>query len=247
METSFQGTFSINTPFALRVAEKKFHSAAVESDNGVFLHDIFVPHHFRIDFAGPAGTFETIPLWKALELKKYYDGVDRNSPDAYVQNPFANKIVLVGYQDIATTDDAMPGAGAKRHCANGPITPIGGISKPMSSAEVQANIIANILSGKFLAEISRWQEILLFLVLTAVYAAAAGSCRGRTIPLLSATLGLSAIWFALCVFAFNQASLLIPHGAHHWHLRTSFVVIWTDEHVIRAEQRRRAKRAYSAV
>lgn len=227
--------WSINTPFAVRLAEKKFQSPAITNPEGIFIAGKFVPNTFRINFAGPAGTFESIPLWKAIEWRKFYN------EESQAQNPFAHKIVLIGYQDLSA-DENVAGQGMP---SNSLATPIAGWLFTMSNLEVQANIVSNIISSQFIKETNRWQDALILTALTAVFALFAGLSRGRNVALIATTIGLAATWFSLCVIAFFMSNLLLPCTVPIIGIfGTSFLLIWTDENFVRAQQRRRKTRLF---
>lgn len=241
----FPGHRSVNTSFALRVLEKQLHASSVENPDGEFVAGRFVPRNFKIDYAGPAGTFESIPLWKALEWTHFHSKAAHPQSESLVQNPFVDKIVIIGYQDLVEPEANAEAGGITGKLVNAVVTPFGGSARKMSDAEVQANIISNLLNGKFLTDISRWQEVLLLLLLTALFAFGAGLSRGRTPALLSLTVGLSSAWFVVCAFAYFQLSLLVPcMVAILGIFCTSCIVVWVDENVVRSAQRKRKTRLF---
>ncbi len=241
----FPGHRSLNTSFALRVLEKQLHSPAVENPAGEFIAGRFIPRNFKIDYAGPPGTFESIPLWKALEWTHFHNKASHLQGDSLVQNPFADKIVIIGYQDLSVPESRSDTSGIGGKLLYGVATPFGGSVRKMSDAEVQANIISNLLSGRFLTEIDRWQEVLTLIVLTGLFAFGAGLSRGSTANLLTLTAGLSAVWFVICAVAYFQFSLLVPCMVPIMGIFcTSCIIVWIDENVVRSEQRKRKTRLF---
>ena len=134
--------------FALKCVESYLSrpgegKAAQFTDDGVEFGEIFIPtvsrtdgdsdtagglisqdHMIYIRFAGPGGTFLSLPAWKVLE-------------DGFPRRIFKDKIVLIGATAAGLGDVSM--------------TPFSTERKPMPGVEIQANIINTILTENFIS------------------------------------------------------------------------------------------------
>lgn len=208
---------------ALRVMEKKVGARSIVDDHGtVYLRDRLMPINVRINFGGPPGSFRIIPLWRALEWEKHAQhGLFSSGTSSLAnssamsdatlaaQNPFKNKIVLIGMIDPSLL------AGTRERVAYGSsissyLTPVAPPPTPMTGVEIQANLIANTLSKNFLAEPDQWELLLVIFFVGLLVGRLLGKCAYR--PWLSlAVMGLfSLLWLALSFYTFVVFKILIP-------------------------------------
>jgi CHASE2 domain-containing sensor protein/class 3 adenylate cyclase len=208
---------------ALRVIEKKIGARSIVDDHGtVYLRDRLMPANVRINYAGPPGSFRVIPLWRALEWEKHaqhgwFSGVDNLPSDAVApgaqnllaQNPFKNKIVLIGMFDPAASESSRERSTYGSSVSNF-LTPAAPPPTPMVGVEIQANLIANTLHRTFLAEPDQWELLLLIIFVGLLVGRVLGFCAYR--PWLSlAAMGLiSILWLAVSFYAFVAMKILIP-------------------------------------
>ena len=211
---------------ALRVIEKKVGARSIVDDHGkVYLRDRLMPINVRINYGGPPGSFKVIPLWRALDWEKhvqhglYSSGETsrndanqwRSAPDATIaaQNPFKNKIVLIGMFDpawLGSEHQRVLYGNSERSF----LTPAAPPPIPMTGVEVQANSIANTLGKNFLAEPDQWELLLVIIVVGLLVGRLLGWCAYR--PWISlAVIGLfSVVWLALAFYSFVALKILIP-------------------------------------
>jgi PAS domain S-box-containing protein len=133
--------------FAVKCVESYLSRTGKDStvrftDNGIEIGDIFIPtvsrrgaerdetsglisqdHMIYIRFAGPGGTFLSLPAWKVLE-------------DNFPRRIFKDKIVLIGATAAGLGDVS--------------ITPFSTERRPMPGVEIQANIINTILTENYI-------------------------------------------------------------------------------------------------
>jgi adenylate cyclase len=142
-------------------------------------------HSNFINFRGPAGTYDALPLEKIFVPRLW------QAPPFKGGIIFSNKIVVVGpmadiFHDIHTT-------------------PFGDMPGP----EIQAQMMATLLQDGSLREPS--QSTAFLLTLSAVILAL-GICLGIPQALLKGFLlaGATAAFFAACQFAFSKENLVLP-------------------------------------
>ncbi len=207
---------------ALRVMEKKIGARSIVDDRGfVYLRDRLMPTNVRINFAGPPGSYRTIPLWRALDWEKHaqhgwFDNPTRVSAPSTVpnstidvQNPFKDKVVLIGI-----FEPSVPGMSEQRFSYGSTVsnflTPAAPPPTPMNGIEIQANLIANILQRSFLAEPDQWESLLLIIFIGLLVGRVLAGCAYRPFLSLSAMVLVTAIWLALSFYAFVALRILIP-------------------------------------
>lgn len=185
--------------FALRVAEKAERTRAfVEPGNRVFLSNKVLPYSFRINFVGPAGTVRSIPFWQAVDWKRHF-----------ATNPFADKIVLIGYQESLAAEQVVS-KGLPTLPFHSFLTPIAGFPRPMSGVELQSNIIANVLSGHILSEPELWEQILIVLFVALLLARALDRLQGRPWSMVAFIAGFAAVWLVASFFCFLYLECMVP-------------------------------------
>lgn len=96
---------------------------------------------FLIDFLGASRTFPTIPIYRILKGEA--------KPEQ-----FSGKIVMIG----AFFSDAHDFFA----------TPLAGAARPSAGVEVQANILATLMNGRYISILSLWPQIAIIIALTAI-------------------------------------------------------------------------------
>lgn len=211
--------------FALRIAEKERGSRSmVDSPDQLFLQKHTYPTLMRINYVGPPGTFKVIPLWRALDWEKHiaHHGLflpstegeqseqsETTQNDHKIVSPFQDKIVLVGTVDTVTENREGVFTGTDPLNITSWQTPVSS-NTAMSSIELQANVLSNLLHDLCLNEPELWH----FLALTG----ALSLCMGRLMaalhnqPYRSLTIvaTISVLWIIGAYFAFCAFHALIP-------------------------------------
>jgi CHASE2 domain-containing sensor protein/class 3 adenylate cyclase len=208
---------------ALRVMEKKVGARSVVDDRGyVYIRDRLMPTKVRINWAGAPGSFRVIPLWRATEWEKHaqhgwFEGASKSALDEWrisdttldAQNPFRNKIVLIG-----NFEPSVPGLSPQRVSYGSSVanflTPAAPPPAPMNGVEIQANLIANIMQQTFLAEPDQWELLLLILFVGLLVGRVLARCAYRPFLSLSAMALVALIWLAVSFYAFVSLRILIP-------------------------------------
>lgn len=188
--------------FALKCIESylsilgKDHTAQF-TDDGIEVGDIFIPtasrtveyrdnaagliaqdHLLYIRFAGPGGTFLSLPAWEVLK-------------NGFPRRIFKDKIVLIGATAAGLGDVS--------------ITPFSTERKPMPGVEIQANIINTILTGNFITRTAAiWTIVgIFFLSLVAGWI----FYSLRTLGAILSFLGMLMIMAGLHIFLIFQGGL----------------------------------------
>ncbi len=191
--------------FGLRVSERfRQQAAKVDGERTLTFGKAQLPHSARINYLGAAGTINSIEFWRAFDWDKHFSS-----------NPFAGKIVLIGYQDTPDTSDD---AGAEQSAvqrpsalpANSFLTPTAGFSRPMSGVELQANIVANILGNSFLREPELWEQISLVFLAALLAARLLERLRGRPWSMLGGMVLLSVFWLVGSFACFCLFECVVP-------------------------------------
>lgn len=244
--------------FGLRAAEKKLNSRAVfGASRCVYFYERIYPDRFRINFVGPAGTFTAIPFWKALQWERHYgpgavfDHGGRGAHDtAAGDNPFQDKIVLVGFHqqpgDEPPTGERTAQAGSLPF--PGFLTPVSGITQPMSGVELQANIIANILSAQYLSEPEWWEQALILIFVALLFARIFSGLHGKPFSMLLAIVAFAAIWTVDSFLCFAYLNCLIPVMVPIFGVALpAFFLVLTDQNLFAFRERRRHTRLFRAL
>ncbi len=191
--------------FGLRVCERfQQQPAKLDDRKTLKLGNKQLPHSARINYLGQTGTVNSIEFWRAFDWERHFSS-----------NPFANKIVLVGYQDIPdTSDEPNPEPAVVQRPsalpANSFLTPTAGFSRPMSGVELQANIVANILNNRFLREPDLFEQILMAFFAALLTARLLERLRGRPWSMLAAMALLSIFWLVGSFICFCLFECVIP-------------------------------------
>jgi adenylate cyclase len=198
--------------FAVKVVEKKRNQIATNNRTSIGLGSHEFPQEFRINFAGPAGTFQTVPFWKALQWRKYCaEDQGAQQADLGAANPFRHKIVMVGYQDLSP-EEAGDASSAIRTPSvfSGYPTSLGGTSQPMSVAEIEANVIQNLVSGNVISKSNWWQSALIFLLFGAGMGVLLSRQQYSGRFKFLTTVVFSTLWFIVCFAVFAMCNFLLP-------------------------------------
>lgn len=204
------------TAFAVRIAEKaESRRAGFEWPGKLLLGERILPTKIRVNFLGPPGTVNSIPFWKAIDWERHIGA-----------NPFQNKVVLVGYQDttvdagVSRSDAGISDSDAgvsdsdndaqSTLPANAFLTPTAGFARPMPGLELQATIVANIETGRYLAEPELWEELLLVLLAALLVARSVQVLQGRPWSTLVAISAFAFAWLAAAFMLFLQCGAVIP-------------------------------------
>lgn len=209
---------------ALRVIEKHMGVRSNVDDRGfVYLRDRLLPASVRINYAGPPGSFRAIPMWRALDWEQHAqrgwfgssartanDSVNASNSALEVQNPFKDKIVIVGF-----FEPSQPGV-ARNHYSFGNsvttyLTPAAPPPAAMNGVEVHANLIANILHKNFIAEPDLWEVLLFEIFAGLLIGRVMARCASRPWLSLFWLTVISAVWLAVSFYAFVALKMLIPN------------------------------------
>lgn len=148
------------------------------------------PKGDRINFWGPAGTFETIPFWYVLDTENW---------NTYLQQGkvFKDKIVLIGSTD-KLNNDYHPVAAASS-------------LEQMSGVEIHANAIATLMQDKAIAQAINSVPLRSLFVLALVGGTAFIITRTkRGINRFASSLALATIWGGISYASFVHAHLIFP-------------------------------------
>ncbi len=180
--------------FSKLVAEDNTLSAKIPSFDEAVLRTAQVDYPQtkgdRINFWGPVGTFDAIPLWYVL---------DKENWDTYLQQGkiFKDKIVLIGATD-KLSNDYHPVA-------------IGQGSERMSGVEIHANAIATLMTGKAIDQAIKHLPLRGLFVLVLVSSAALLTTRSkRGFTRFTYSIVLAVIWFGLSYGSFIHSQLIFP-------------------------------------
>ena len=247
--------------FGLRIAEKRFESRALQDGSGrLFFYDRVYPPSFRINFVGPAGTFKVVPFWKALDWQRQYattapgpaaqGQAGAAAPTSGQANPFQDKIVLVGFQKYQAGDEdaATRFTRARSLPFDSFLTPMGGVVRPMSGVELQANIVANVLSARYLSEPEPWEHVLIVVFVALLFARIFAGLHGRPFSMLSAVVLFAAIWLVDAFLCFTYLNCLIPVMVPIFGVAfPAFLLVVTDQNVFAFRERRRHTRLFRSL
>lgn len=137
-----------------------------------------IPPHSLISYAGPPGTFDTISYYQALD------------PAAYLpENFFRGKVVLVGRTVRANPD---PEKTPSDYFATPYLFASG--RRLMSGVEIHANMVNDIIGGRFVRRGGALVRLMLFLLIGLVAALLQVKWR----PVKGGV--ISAVFFCLCLF-----------------------------------------------
>jgi CHASE2 domain-containing sensor protein len=245
--------------FALRAAEKKLNSRAIfGASRRVYFYERTYPESFRINFLGPAGTFKAIPFWKVLQGEAHYGPGSANDRPAGAgrrdtapgDNPFQDKIVLVGFHQ--PPGGQAPGGERTSQAGSLPLggflTPVSGITRPMSGVELQANIIANILSAQYLAEPEWWEHALILIFVALLFARIFSGLHGKPFSMLLSIVAFGAIWTVDSFLCFAYLNCLIPVMVPIFGVALpAFFLVLTDQNLFAFRERRRHTRLFRAL
>ena len=180
--------------FALQIVRRYLEHPAAKQKNApelqqfsqkVLLKDVL------INYPGPPKTVKTVSYYQALDY-------ERLLPPGI----FTGKIVLIG-----RALEVIPEP--QRLSGDTFLTPFSWIVQdPAAGVEIQANIISNLLEGRFLTELSSPMQSLLLLSLTSI--ASLILVRLRPLTGLIVTLVLAGLFFAAALLIFTQASVWLP-------------------------------------
>ncbi|HEY9870169.1 MAG TPA: adenylate/guanylate cyclase domain-containing protein, partial [Candidatus Obscuribacterales bacterium] len=165
-------------------------------------------------------------------------------------NPFQDKIVLVGFHqhpgEEPPTGERTAQAGALPF--GGFLTPVSGIEQPMSGVELQANIIANILSAQYLSEPEWWEHALILMFVALLFARIFSGLHGKPFSMLLAIAGFGAIWTVDSFLCFAYLNCLIPVMVPIFGVvLPAFFLVLTDQNLFAFRERRRHTRLFRAL
>jgi signal transduction histidine kinase len=144
-----------------------------------------------IDYRGPPKTIKTVSYYQALNF-------ERMLPPGI----FAGKIVLVGRQLEAIPEP-------QRLSGDTFLTPFSWMAgSPAAGVEIQANLISNVLEGRFITELgesSQW-----ILLLASIVAANLLLARLEPVAALIATVALAGLSIATAYLVFAKMTVWIP-------------------------------------
>jgi adenylate cyclase len=196
----------IYNSLGLRVVEKALKSVAVRMNHEeVAIAEHAMPIRFRINYLGPPGTITEIPFWKVLQWSE-----KANTSDAELSNIFKDKIVIIGYHTF-TGEDAPSSPGRPRAMGfNNFVTPIGGSLASMSGTELQANIIANVISGNYVYEPEWWEQGLVMFLIALLFARLFSLLQGHPWSMLGSVITFSIVWFCGSFLVFCYLHSVLP-------------------------------------
>jgi signal transduction histidine kinase len=147
-----------------------------------------------IDYVGPPKTIRTVSYYQALNY-------ERMLPPGI----FAGKIVLVG-----RLLEAIPEP--QRLSGDTFLTPFSwGAGSPSAGVEIQANIISDVLEGKFVTELGKPGQLILLLAL--IVAASLLVARLRPVIALIVTVMLAGLSITVAYAVFTKMNVWIPIAA----------------------------------
>jgi signal transduction histidine kinase len=180
--------------FALQIVRHYLEGSAVKQkiapelqrfSQKVLLQDVL------INYPGPPKTVKTVSYYQALDY-------ERLLPPGI----FTGKIVLIG-----RALEVIPEP--QRLSGDTFLTPFSWIvQEPAAGVEIQANIISNLLEGRFVSELSGAPQWVLLLSL--ISAASLILVRLRPLTGLITTLTLAGLSFATALLVFTQTSVWLP-------------------------------------
>ncbi len=144
-----------------------------------------------IDYLGPPKTIRTVSYYQAL-----------NYQSMLPPGIFAGKIVLVG-----RLLEAIPEP--QRLSGDTFLTPFSWVAEsPSAGVEIQANIISNVLEGKFVTELGKPGQLILLLAL--IVAASLLVARLRPVIALIVTVMLAGLSITVAYAVFTKMNVWIP-------------------------------------
>lgn len=176
--------------FGIQLASKFLGREFKVEDEKKYLGERWIPEDegtsCRINYAGPPGTFFTIPFWKVL------DEASSGNKEFFAKN-FKDKIVLIGATGIGSQDMA--------------ITPFNlfNTARRMAGVEVHANAVNTLINSDFIYPVSSWINVLVLLFIslfTALICFQLKPFRGVILSVIAA-----AIFFYLSVIIFHKFNL----------------------------------------
>ena len=144
-----------------------------------------------INYPGPPKTVKMVSYYQALDYERLLP-----------PGTFSGKIVLIG-----RSLEVIPEP--QRLSGDTFLTPFSWIvQEPAAGVEIQANIISNLLEGRFVTELSQPIQSLLLISLTSI--ASLVLVRLRPLTGLIVTLILAGLFFATALLIFSRASVWLP-------------------------------------
>lgn len=229
----FSNVLVLRWSFGLRVAEKAEQLRAADVPGGKILFaGRVIPHIMRINFQGPPGTIKSIPFWRALRWEEHFGS-----------NPFRGKIVIIGYQDFLTelertAPELVPNQSALPVYSF--LTPVASMARPLSGVELQANVVTDVLSGRYLTEPEPWEEVLIVLLAALLVARVTRQLHGRPWSALAAIAGCCGIWLACSFLSFCFLRSVIPVVVPIFGVALpAWLLVLTDQNLTLVAERRK--------
>lgn len=240
--------------FALRIAEKKWGMSALLTDhNRVLARGKEIPLVMTINFAGPEGTFPTIPFWRLLEdlpAMHKADGTPATNADTTNSRSappqFKNKVVLIGFQRSSkdNSDWTMFGSTSSYSLR----TPLSSARSRMSGLELQANILSNLLTNRYLNEPSPGELVLVMLLCSFLFAYLYRVYHGKPWWMLGGVLIFIAAWVLWSFLSFVYLNYLVPCGLVILGIALpSLMLVLVDQNLLVFRERKKHTRLFHSM
>lgn len=230
--------------FALRLAEKKWGTSAIVMERGkVCARGKEFPTTMTINFAGPEGTFPSIPFWRILEEFPIKESGEKTS---LAHNELKNKVVLIGFQRYGgeTTDWTVFGNTASYSLR----TPLSNPRSRMSGLELQANILANLVTNRFLTEPSPPELVLVLLLCSGFFGYLFRIFHGRPWWMLGGVVVFIFSWVTWCFLSFCYLDYLVPCGLLILGIALpSLMLVLVDQNLLVFRERKKHTRLFHSM
>jgi adenylate cyclase len=210
-----------------RTAPEKLFSEALVAAAGRSVAT--APEKAYISYASPPNSYLTVSYYQALEPERYLP-----------KGIFGGKIVIVGRTTTASVD---PEKGTADYFATPFLLLASAKSRLMSGIELHANIVNNLLTGKFAVRMGAEEGAALVLLIGAL----AGLLQLRWRPLLSAVFTVAACLglVAVALFLFDRYGYWVPVFSFILPLGLSYAAFGADAYLHAERKKREIKRVFS--
>src|SRR4030095_7918462 len=122
------------------------------------------------------------------------------------------------------------------------------VVRPMSGVELESNMVANILSARYLSEPETWEHVLIIMFVALLFGRIFAGLHGRPFSMLSAVVLFAAIWLVDAFLCFAYLNCLIPVMVPIFGVAfPAFLLVVTDQNVFAFRERRRHTRLFRAL
>lgn len=227
--------------FALRVAEKKWGTSALIMERGkVVARGKEFPATMTINFAGPEGTFPSIPFWRILEeIPSAGETINESTPPE-----FKGKVILIGFQRYGG-DNGDPFSSSAPYSLR---TPLSSPRSRMSGLELQANILSNLLTNHFLSEPTPVELVLVLLLCSCFFGYLFRIFHGRPWWMLGGVVVFIFSWVIWSFLSFCYLDFLVPCGLLILGIALpSLMLVLVDQNLLVFRERKKHTRLFHAM